>query len=619
MTDNLKSWSATKQGELTKEVTGFWAQQVWQMRKIPVPHNEQSKHQCDRFLHFVFHSCAVNFEMKYALKQSFLSRKWVPWSQHISTGLRWFTLFFNETCEKDIDTLLAHPLSQWLSELSCWLQKNHPKNRCPLGFLQTVYNILEDFYDQRDEWEKDCINLQKAGLPVSKNMPHRLWLTRLSQLWLRDLVRQYFKLQVKSSAARLSAQLHSFVYFSTFLVKKESIQCASDVNRDVIEEFLTYLRLLKLKQNSQSQAIGAPLSKQSHARILGDLRLLFDFCVSYELAAFPKRLLFNEDIPFVPRLSEARGIPDSVVAQLLVHKDQLAQPFQTMLQVILEIGCRPGELCELPIDCLTIVNQGGPYVTRYAKKQYKSISVPVSNEIANAIRSAQQWAKQHYGESVKYLFPKNVDQYYHRMTFNQNVNHYIARQKITDENGQLWHFTAKQCRHTVGTRLINEGVSQSTVQRFLGHSSPKMTNVYAHLHDQTLKEAFFNSKRHIEVEQPEKASELVQGQVFNALGEQVESSWLKHHFQAQALPNGFCVRPQEIGVCQSGQACLHCTHLRTTVDHLPILQEQLALGEDSEKQAAEKGFERLCQANAKNNQALRKLINVLIKTGGFDA
>jgi len=611
--------SPAKQQQLAQEVTGFWAFDVWQMSQIPVPHNELCKHSQQKYLRFVTHSASVNLELKYALKQSFLSRKWVPWNSDIATGLKCFTPFFNETLDKQIDTLFVHCETQWTQPFRDWLQNHHPKNRCALGFLRLIYRTLEDFYDQRDEWEKDRIDLRKVGLPVSKNTRHWLDITRISPLWLRDLIRQYLKKRVNASASSLSAQLQNFTYFSAFLQKKGKAEFASLINRELIVQFNTYLKSIRLQQNSQSQAIGAPLSRKTRARILGDLRALFDFCRTHQLAAFPQWLIFDEDIPKAPRLSDARYIPDFVVLQLLAHQGQLAQPFQTMLQVILEIGCRPSELCELAIDCLTWDQQGEPYVTRYARKQYKTIRVPISQEMDRVIKAAQQWAKQHYGESVKYLFPKNQDEPYHRETFNQKVNHYIAQHQITDENGQLWHFTAKQCRHTVGTRLINEGVSQPTVQRFLGHSSPQMTAVYAHLHDKTLKEAFFNSNGQACETIVTKGNQRVSGQVVNGAGELVDSFWLKHQFQTQALPNGFCVRPLETGECQSGQACLHCTHLRTTVEHLPILEEQLHLGEQIEEQAAAQGFERQYQVNAKNNQALRKLINVLKQIGGGDA
>ncbi|WP_240047037.1 tyrosine-type recombinase/integrase, partial [Staphylococcus aureus] len=36
-------------------------------------------------------------------------------------------------------------------------------------------------------------------------------------------------------------------------------------------------------------------------------------------------------------------------------------------------------------------------------------------------------------------------------------------------------------RHTVGTRMINNGVPQHIVQKFLGHESPEMTARYAHI------------------------------------------------------------------------------------------------------------------------------------------
>jgi len=45
--------------------------------------------------------------------------------------------------------------------------------------------------------------------------------------------------------------------------------------------------------------------------------------------------------------------------------------------------------------------------------------------------------------------------------------------------------------------MINQGVPVHIVQYYLGHATPQMTNVYAHLHDQTMRTAFeeYASKR----------------------------------------------------------------------------------------------------------------------------
>jgi integrase len=42
--------------------------------------------------------------------------------------------------------------------------------------------------------------------------------------------------------------------------------------------------------------------------------------------------------------------------------------------------------------------------------------------------------------------------------------------------------------------MINLGVSQHIIQRYLGHETPSMTSTYAHIHDQTLKDVFAKFK-----------------------------------------------------------------------------------------------------------------------------
>ena len=43
---------------------------------------------------------------------------------------------------------------------------------------------------------------------------------------------------------------------------------------------------------------------------------------------------------------------------------------------------------------------------------------------------------------------------------------------ICDSSGKQWNFQSNQFRHTVGTQMINNGVPQHIVQRYLGHESP---------------------------------------------------------------------------------------------------------------------------------------------------
>ena len=61
---------------------------------------------------------------------------------------------------------------------------------------------------------------------------------------------------------------------------------------------------------------------------------------------------------------------------------------------------------------------------------------------------------------------------------------------MRDESGRPIRVTAHQFRHTLGTRLINQGVPQHVIHRLLGHASPQMTARYATLYDATVRRAF---------------------------------------------------------------------------------------------------------------------------------
>ena len=87
-----------------------------------------------------------------------------------------------------------------------------------------------------------------------------------------------------------------------------------------------------------------------------------------------------------------------------------------------------------------------------------------------------------------------------------------------------------------------------------------MTLRYARIYDQTLKQEV--AKFH--------------GKVVNIAGQVVESQnpefdtadlqWFKRNIQAQALPNGSCALPAPMKECPHANACLTCTHFRTTIE-----------------------------------------------------
>jgi len=153
--------------------------------------------------------------------------------------------------------------------------------------------------------------------------------------------------------------------------------------------------------------------------------------------------------------------------------------------------------------------------------------------------------------------------------------------------------------------MINSGVPQHIIQRYLGHESPNMTARYAHIFDSTLKKEITN----------------FHGKVVNVAGQIVESEhpeldatdlqWFKRSIQAQALPNGSCALPTIMQGCPHANACLTCTHFRTTPKFLPEHQLQLEETEKIIEKAEANGWHRQMEMNEEVATNLRSIIKSL--------
>ena len=108
------------------------------------------------------------------------------------------------------------------------------------------------------------------------------------------------------------------------------------------------------------------------------------------------------------------------------------------------------------------------------------------------------------------------------------------------------------------------------VQHYLGHASPLMTNVYAHLHDQTMRAAFeeYCTKR---------VNIAGQALAYDAESPTTDAEWIKHNLArvADSLPNGYCGRPPQRD-CPHPNACLTCPDFQTTPEFLPVHRAQAA-------------------------------------------
>jgi hypothetical protein len=242
-------------------------------------------------------------------------------------------------------------------------------------------------------------------------------------------------------------------------------------------------------------------------------------------------------------------------------------------------------------------------------------TIPISLELAKVIQEQQKYINEQFDKNFNYLFcVKKSGKKFNpspNVMSGQSFIYYLKdlgnKYNICDHSGRKWNFQSHQFRHTVGTRIINNGVPQHIIQRYLSHESPEMTSVYAHIFDKTLKLeiAKYHDSRVVNV-----AGEVVKSTT-PELDNDLDLHLLKKKVLAQSLPNGSCARPIVLGECPHANACFTCGDFRTTIEFLDQHKAQLDETEKLVKNAEEKGWKRHAEMNTKVRDNLKKIITTL--------
>ena len=424
----------------------------------------------------------------------------------------------------------------------------------------------------------DMIYLKDLGLASSGSINiTRLNLSKIKQYWLKDLLKQFISILSQTrSAANLLFYVVALNHFATFLDKYYSQIAPENLNRKVAVDFLSYLKNEKLSNNYQF-------------KVITSVKQFLDIAVERNLLClFSYPIFYREDNPKYISGSP-RFIPESVMSQLNANLDHFDHYIKRMILIIQECGMRIGELIHLSFDCLMEDNSGDFFIKTYQGKLKKYHTIPISKQLVEVVKEQQNAVVSEWNRQVELLFPmpkcSTVDgRKFNRagkpyqLTYIMNHLNKIAQDtSILGPSGKIWRFQTHQFRHTVGTRMINNGVPQHIVQRFLGHESPQMTTTYAHIMDQTLKEEFakFHGKMvdiYGKMYEPEViVDNLAQGLDVN----DIDSQWLKKNIAIQALSNGFCTLPLIQGACPHANACFTCSHFRTDTRYLAQHKKQL--------------------------------------------
>lgn len=243
-------------------------------------------------------------------------------------------------------------------------------------------------------------------------------------------------------------------------------------------------------------------------------------------------------------------IPDEVMEQIDGKIGELSEKFKLMYKIFSYTGARANEVVKLEVGCSELINNNDEYckISYIPHKvvkarvvnglpEYHTVYIPkwLHEEIEKYTQCNSN--NQSIYES-KYIFA-DVCNYKETLprsaSFCRAVNKIIKKYNIKDFNGQLWNFTSRQMRKTLGIQLIENGAT-----------SHEVSSQFGHLNDDTTKKFYLEVKL-------KKLSELNHqffSKKFNInMGE--ENLKLYNEEERKSLYIDFCLnnREVELGVC----------------------------------------------------------------------
>lgn len=462
-----------------------------------------------------------------------------------------------------VASLLDRPLDAWLADTAATGRADVSRLNGILRYAFVHFVDLLEGDDPESEFARDVWRATVLGVPSVKGS-NQIRFDGIGHRWLREPVKRWarFRLAGGKKFSSVSIDVRAIAWLSRFLTEQHpDIDTPSRLDRATIEHFLSWFSTVGLAGHTAST-------------LLLSVRSFLDTCRRYGwMPGLPTTAaIYHDELPRRPQ-PLPRFIPEFVMAQI-EDPDNLAllpdDETRHLLIVLIETGLRASDACTLPFNPVVEDSVGWPCLKFYNHKMSAEQLIPLSAAAAEAIRDQQAHLRVRWPQAPPpRLFPSphcNPDgtRPVSTGTFRMRLHAWQDRIGLHDETGQPVRVVPHQFRHTLGTRMINQGVAQHVVQRMLGHATAQMTARYATIHDTTVRAAFDDyQQRRVDINGNRLA--------FDPDGPAADAEWVKHNLArvAAALPNGYCGRPPQQD-CPHPNACLTCPDFQTTPQFLPL-------------------------------------------------
>ena len=442
------------------------------------------------------------------------------------------------------------------------------------------------FADPRSEIAKDRWDLTVLG--------HHGWLafTGISQEWLRESVKAWAahdlpRRRGKQAGARLHEITGAMIRLSATLRagREDRGEDPAALGRADIEAFLH--RMAFLTADGQMSAYSRVKTCQDAGRVLKGIRSLGMARPGGPAAGLADDFtLIAGDVPAKADPGEpGRDVPDEIMRQLCGRLRELEEVISSRetrvaVELMIDTGRRPAEVCALDWDCLARDADGTPVLVYDNSKAHRQRRrLPVSEHTAALITVQKTAVRERFPDTppawLRLLPSRRLNPDGTRPVTEDNLT---GRHRIwVDSMGPLLRadgteygkslITPYSYRHSYAQRHADAGVGIDVLRELMDHESMDTTRRYYRVGEARRREAV----------------DKVTAMQFDRHGNRIwrnalallDSERARYAVGSVAVPYGTCTEPSNVqaggGACPVRFRCAGCDHFRTDVSHLPDL------------------------------------------------
>lgn len=642
---------------MNQSLVGYWANDVWNVMECPFLNKEYT-----RPVKNLFFDKIDNLKVRREFKFYF----YICLNDHgLSVNTLWenatFLSILGQFISKyypTINSIIDVPQQKFLLEYKTFLLENgrpieNVRNiqkvmpwKSPtivaspyITMYQRIYDYFYNFYDDREETEKDRWDIRKLNIDYNKTQSrHFIDFSMIAQPF-REQFKKYIKnrliIQKTISWSRACTYLCKLPLFFKFIKEKHpSWKDLKLLSRADIENFIEYLRSTPMGGNSTKRG---SIPNENHIfQTLEQLETYISYIQRFDWDEAPsksiKLLIFSEDKPKQQKRkpSDIKCIPDDVWNQVINHIHKLPSEYVPILLLMEASGFRVCDILSLKMDCLVNQEDGWWLVGDQRKVKYKNHKIPIDDEIAKVIMAQQTLIKKISTLETNpenYLFPrlkgKRKGKPIPQSVFEVNLNKLAHKCNILDKNGEVYWFRNHAFRHRYGVNLINNGMNILHVQKLMAHASPEMTLVYAQIHDATLRKEWEKARENGAVRLDTSGKVIAADLDQQAQENGLELEWIRHNMDSIRLDHGFCIKHPKTPCSFLEQTleppCIknNCRSLHIDTTFLPYYQEQISKMESDIKIYIKTGRIRSVELIEPKLKRYKELAKALEDTGGI--